>query len=43
MDIHLEPIVKIPFIDKMIQKIYEKEIPIVSLITNIGFAFFFFF
>lgn len=39
MDIHLEPIVKIPFIDKMIQKIYEKEIPIVSLITNIGFAF----
>lgn len=39
MDIHLEPIVKMPFIDKVIQKIYEKEIPIVSLIANIGFVF----
>lgn len=39
MDIHLDPIIKIPFIDKVIQEIYEKEIPIVSLIANIGFVF----
>ena len=39
MDIHLDPIIKIPFIDNIINAIYEKQIPIVSLIANIGFVF----
>lgn len=39
MDIHQSPIVKIPLIDKIIDAIYDKQIPIVSLIANIGFAF----
>ena len=39
MDIHLNPIIKIPLIDKIINSIYNKKIPMVSLIANIGFAF----
>lgn len=42
LDIYLDPIVKIPIIDKMINSIYEKKIPIVSLIANIGFWFWIF-
>lgn len=39
MDIHLEPIIKIPVLDNVINSIYNKEIPIVSLFANIGFVF----
>lgn len=42
MDIHLDPIIKIPFIDNMITAIYDKEIPIISLLANIGFTFWIF-
>lgn len=42
MDIHLDPIIKIPFIDNMITAIYDKEIPIISLLANMGFAFWIF-
>lgn len=39
MVIETDPIIKIPLIDKIVDAIYDKEIPIVSLIANIGFAF----
>ena len=39
MEIQTEPIVKIPLIDNIIEAIYNKEIPIVSLLANIGFVF----
>ncbi len=39
MDLKQEPIIEIPMIDDMINAIYEKQIPIVSLIANIGFVF----
>ena len=39
MDIHLDPIIKIPVLDSVINSIYNKEIPIVSLLANIGFVF----
>lgn len=39
MDIHLDPIIKIPVLDDAINSIYNKEIPIVSLLANIGFVF----
>ena len=39
MVIETDPIVKIPLIDKIVDAIYDKEIPIVSLIANIGFVF----
>lgn len=42
MDIHLEPIIKIPILDYAITAIYQKEIPIVSLVANIGFVFWIF-
>lgn len=42
LNIYLEPIIKIPFVDSMIKAIYDKQIPIVSLIANIGFAFWIF-
>ena len=39
MDLKQEPIVKIPILDNMINAIYQKQIPIISLIANIGFVF----
>lgn len=42
MDIHTDPIIEIPFLDNVINSIYNKEIPIVSLLGNIGFVFWIF-
>ena len=39
MNLHEDPIVNIPILDNMIDSIYDKQIPIVSLIANIGFVF----
>ena len=39
MKLEETPIVEIPILDSMINAIYEKQIPIVSLIANIGFVF----
>ena len=39
MNLHENPIINIPVLDSMINAIYEKQIPIVSLIANIGFVF----
>lgn len=39
MDLHEDQIVKIPVLDNLINSIYDKQIPIVSLIANIGFVF----
>ena len=39
MNLKEAPILNIPIIDDIINSIYEKQIPIVSLIANIGFAF----
>ena len=39
MNLHEDPIIDIPVLDSMINAIYEKQIPIVSLIANIGFVF----
>ena len=39
MNLHENPIINIPVLDSMINAIYDKQIPIVSLIANIGFVF----
>lgn len=39
MDLHEDQIVKISVLDNLIDSIYDKQIPIVSLIANIGFVF----
>ena len=39
MNLHEDPIIDIPILDSMINAIYDKQIPIVSLIANIGFVF----
>lgn len=39
MNLHEDQIVNIPILDNMIDSIYDKQIPIVSLIANIGFVF----
>lgn len=39
MNLKEAPILNIPIIDDIINSIYEKQIPIVSLIANIGFVF----
>ena len=39
MEISEDPIVNIPILDSILDAIYKKQIPIVSLIANIGFVF----
>lgn len=39
MKVETTPIVKIELVDKIITEIYDKKIPIVSLLANIGFTF----
>lgn len=39
MDIQTKPILKISFIDKILDVIYDKEVPILNLVANIGFVF----
>lgn len=39
MDIHTDSIIEIPFLNDVINSVYNKEIPIVSLLGNIGFVF----
>ncbi len=39
MNLHENPIIDIPVLDSVINAIYDKQIPIVSLIANIGFVF----
>lgn len=39
IDIYSNPIIKINIIDSIIEKMYDKKIPFVNLIANIGFSF----
>lgn len=42
INIYSEPIIKIPVLDDIINSLYDKKIPIVSLLANIGFVFWIF-